>query len=50
MSHRSGETLDNSLADYAFGFGADYLKCGIVTKWRRSKLDRMVEIERKLRR
>ena len=50
LSHRSGETLDNSLADYAFGFGADYIKCGIVTKWRRSKLDRMVEIERKLRR
>lgn len=50
MSHRSGETLDNALADYSFGFGADYIKCGISTKWREAKLKRMVEIERKLRR
>ena len=50
MSHRSGETLDNALADYSFGFGADYIKCGISTKWRKAKLERMIEIERKLRR
>ena len=44
MSHRSGETLDNSLADYAFAFQCDYIKCGIATKWREVKLRRMIEI------
>ncbi|MEK6915671.1 MAG: hypothetical protein AABW89_03985 [Nanoarchaeota archaeon] len=46
LSHRSGETLDDALADYAVGFGADYIKCGVATKWREVKLDRLVEIEK----
>ena len=46
MSHRSGETFDNALADYAVGFGADFIKCGIATKWREVKLNRLLEIER----
>lgn len=46
MSHRSGETMDDSLADYAFAFGADYIKCGVSTKWREAKLNRMIEIEK----
>lgn len=50
MSHRSGETLDNALADYAFGFGADFIKCGVSTKWRESKLNRLLYIEKDLRR
>lgn len=45
LSHRSGETLDNALADLAFGFQTDYIKCGISTKWREAKLLRLVEIE-----
>ena len=45
LSHRSGETLDNALADYAFAFQADYIKCGISTKFRESKLNRLIEIE-----
>ncbi len=49
MSHRSGETLDNALADYAFAFQVDYIKCGIATKWREAKLERMIEIEKSLR-
>jgi enolase len=49
LSHRSGETLDDALADYAFGFQADYIKCGISTKWREAKLKRLVEIENKLK-
>ncbi len=49
LSHRSGETLDNALADYAFGFGADYIKCGIKTPWREAKLKRLIEIKKKLR-
>ncbi len=48
ISHRSGETLDNALADYAFAFEADFIKCGIATKWRDAKLRRMIEIESSL--
>ncbi len=48
MSHRSGETLDSALADYAVGFGADYIKCGVATPWREAKLNRLIEIERHL--
>lgn len=46
FSHRSGETMDDALADYAFGFGANFIKCGIATKWREAKLNRMIEIEK----
>jgi enolase len=48
LSHRSGETMDASLADYAFAFGADFIKCGISTVWREAKLKRMIEIESSL--
>lgn len=48
MSHRSGETMDDALADYAFGFQTDFIKCGIATAWRECKLKRMIEIERNL--
>lgn len=46
FSHRAGETMDDALADYAFGFGADYIKCGIATKWRDVKLKRLIAIDR----
>ena len=49
LSHRSGETLDSGLADYAVGFGANYIKCGVATRWREVKLKRLIEIERKVR-
>jgi len=49
FSHRSGETEESILADLAFGFGADFLKCGIDGKAREAKLKRLVEIERGLR-
>lgn len=48
MSHRSGETMDDALADYAFAFQTDFIKCGIATKWRECKLKRMIEIEKKI--
>jgi enolase len=48
FSHRSGETMDAVLADYAFGFGADFIKCGIATPWRECKLQRMIDIEKSL--
>jgi len=49
LSHRSGETMDASLADYAFAFGADFIKCGLSTAFREAKLKRMTEIETNLR-
>jgi enolase len=48
MSHRSGETLDSALADLAFGFQADFIKCGVFGKEREAKLERMMEIEKNL--
>lgn len=49
MSHRSGETMDDFIADLAFGFGTDYIKCGIATKWREAKMLRLIEIEKGLK-
>ncbi|MCX8158673.1 MAG: hypothetical protein N3D20_00020 [Candidatus Pacearchaeota archaeon] len=49
ISHRSGETLDNALADYAFAFQADFIKTGIATKWREVKLNRLIDIEKSLK-
>ncbi|MEK6842789.1 MAG: enolase C-terminal domain-like protein [Nanoarchaeota archaeon] len=49
FSHRSGETEENILADLAFGFQADFFKCGITGKERISKIKRLIEIERSLK-
>lgn len=49
FSHRSGETMDDILADYAVGFGADFIKCGIVGPERLIKLKRIMDIEKKLK-
>jgi enolase len=48
FSHRSGETEENILADLAFGFQADFLKCGIDGSEREAKLRRLIEIEKSL--
>jgi enolase len=48
ISHRSGESLDSTIADLGVGFGCDYIKTGIYGKVRKSKLKRLVRIERKL--
>ncbi len=45
FSHRSGETMDSAIADYALGFQTDFIKTGIATPWRRSKLQRLIDIE-----
>jgi enolase len=45
FSHRSGETEENILADLAFGFGADFFKCGIEGDVREGKIKRLIEIE-----
>jgi len=49
FSHRSGETEENILADLAFGFGADFFKCGIDGEVREAKLKRLIEIEKGLK-
>ncbi len=49
FSHRSGETQETVLADLAFGFGADFFKCGITGKERECKIKRLVEIEKNLK-
>jgi enolase len=49
FSHRSGETQETILADLAFGFGADFFKCGITGKEREVKIKRLIEIEKSLK-
>ena len=49
FSHRSGETDENILADLAFGFQADFIKCGITGKEREAKIKRLIEIEKSLK-
>ena len=48
MSHRSGETNDNIIADLAFGFQTDFIKTGIVGKEREAKLNRLIEISKSI--
>ena len=45
FSHRSGETEETILADLAFGFEADFFKCGIEGDVREGKIKRLIEIE-----
>lgn len=45
FSHRSGETGETILADLAFGFQADFFKCGINGDIREKKILRLIEIE-----
>jgi enolase len=49
ISHRSGETLDNTIADLGVGFGVDFIKTGVYGKVRTSKLNRLIKIERRLK-
>ncbi len=45
VSHRSGETMDDTIADLAVAWRADFIKCGIYGRERRAKLKRLIEIE-----
>lgn len=46
-SHRSGETNDDFIADFAYGVGADGLKLGAPARGERvAKYNRLLEIER----
>jgi enolase len=46
FSHRSGETEETILADLAFGFQADFFKCGSEGDVRVGKIKRLIEIEK----
>ena len=46
VSHRSGETMDTTIADLAVGFGCEFIKSGAPTRPERiCKYDRLVGIE-----
>jgi len=49
FSHRSGETEESILADLAFGFQSDFIKCGITGIEREIKINRLIEIEKELK-
>jgi len=49
ISHRSGETKDNTIADLGVGWGCDFIKTGIYGRVRKSKLKRLIKIEKKLK-
>lgn len=49
VSHRSGETTDDFIADLAVGAGADYIKAGSLSRGERlAKYNRLLEIEENL--
>ena len=49
ISHRSGETNDTFIADFAVGVGADYVKFGAPARGERvAKYNRLSAIEREL--
>lgn len=49
VSHRSGETNDDFIADFAVGVGADYTKFGAPSRGERmAKYNRLLEIESEL--
>jgi len=49
MSHRSGETDDTFIADFAVGANTDYIKAGSMSRGERvAKYNRLMSIEREL--
>ena len=50
VSHRSGETEDDFIADFAVGVGADYVKFGAPARGERVvKYNRLLQIEESLK-
>ncbi len=49
VSHRSGETMDDFIADLAVGIGADFIKSGAPSKPERmAKYSRLLKIEKEI--
>ena len=49
VSHRSGETMDTFIADFAVGVGADYVKFGAPAHERVAKYNKLLEIEEEIK-
>ncbi len=50
VSHRSGETNDDFIADLAVGIGADFIKAGAPARGERvAKYNRLLRIEEELK-
>ena len=50
VSHRSGETNDDFIADFAVGIGADFIKAGAPARGERvAKYNRLLRIEEEIR-
>ena len=49
ISHRSGETMDNTIAHLAVGWNIPIIKTGILGKERLAKLNELLRIERAIR-
>jgi len=50
VSHRSGETNDDFIADFAVGIGADFIKAGAPARGERvAKYNRLLRIEEELK-
>ena len=50
VSHRSGETMDDFIADLAVGIGADFIKSGAPSQPERlAKYNRLLKIEKELK-
>ncbi|MEK6885857.1 MAG: enolase C-terminal domain-like protein [Nanoarchaeota archaeon] len=45
MSHRSGESVDDTIADLAFAWQCDFIKVPVVGRERFAKVDRLMRIE-----
>jgi enolase len=45
ISHRSGESVDDTIADIAFAWQTDFIKTPVIGKERIAKVKRLVEIE-----
>ena len=46
ISHRSGETKDNTIADLGVGWNCEFIKTGIYGKVRKAKLKRLMKIRK----
>lgn len=49
MSHRSGETLDDTIADLAFAWQCDFIKIPVIGEERLAKVKRLIEIENSIK-
>ncbi len=50
ISHRSGETLDTFIADFAVGLNLPFIKCGSISRGERiAKYNRLMKIEEELK-